>query len=595
MTIYFYTTGNDGQQHVFDNRNDADDFTRSEYKKIHPDAPDESHIDNSWDVAKRGFTDTVKNPVGQTVSQIAKWSGADPQTQKQLYDAGDNLLGKAARAFAAQIGAPKYVQDEFEKAGRYAENAIPVWGQAKYYGKVIGDAVEGTPPSPEDTANPVQDARSITGTESPSGSSTGKKTAQDNATRQNATKPSFNPPQRLEDGRIGYPLSPTQPPKLPASDKNPTQSSADNATLEHPAETSDARSSGKRPADAGPDEAPSTKRPASSPAEVENSAHPQRPADSTTDQPVTSGTNPTDKQWQWEWDSSSPLSPTQLDQLGQWDSSDLLSILDGLEKPGIPEGTAVSAGSPRQGPSGVPQNSPESYPATYLDLDSGAVYVTKGVGQQAGQTGVNPSTSSITAGKPSDIKPDTHSAPERTSQADNPESNPTWTGGDVRDLKIDARHGNADCGQFAAGNATGGYRVGSLDPVGTNHQVPDVRSPMGFNPAHGFSANDMIAAPVPIMAEGVAYVDLNTGAFHYGKLVGQSIMQTDANQYGRYGVGGTLSHYKMNNGRLEFIGQRGIQPVRHLSSIKDFVQYCRTHYDMSNALFFFCRFHKDGA
>jgi hypothetical protein len=95
---------------------------------------------------------------------------------------------------------------------------------------------------------------------------------------------------------------------------------------------------------------------------------------------------------------------------------------------------------------------------------------------------------------------------------------------------------------------------------------------------------------IPGMAEAVAFLDINTSAFHYARLVGQGVMQTDANRYDEPGMGGTLSHFKMNSGKLDFVGQRGIQPVDHFPTLGDFVQYCQSRYEMSACLFFFCRF-----
>lgn len=205
--VLVYTTGNDGRRSVFDNRKDADEFTWKEYKATHPDATEQGHTDNNWDVFKRGLTDTVKNPLGETISQIAKWSGSSPQTQRGLYASGNNPLGYAAKELGAAAGASAKVQDELEEGGGLVESAIPAWGQARFYGEMTGDAANGKPPSLGDARNIAQDAKSI--------SATNLSPARRNITQENTEKPSFNPPRRLGDGRIGYPLSPTRAPRLP--------------------------------------------------------------------------------------------------------------------------------------------------------------------------------------------------------------------------------------------------------------------------------------------------------------------------------------------------------------------------------------------
>jgi len=160
--MLIYTTGNDGQVRTFDSMEKANEFTWQEYKKTHPDAPEQAHVDNNWDVFSRGFSDTVKNPLGQTASQIGQWSGASPATQKELYKAGNNPLGFVARELGAAAGASDGVQSALETAGGILESAIPAWGQARFYGNIIGNAAQGQPPSPEETQNMAQDTRAVT-------------------------------------------------------------------------------------------------------------------------------------------------------------------------------------------------------------------------------------------------------------------------------------------------------------------------------------------------------------------------------------------------------------------------------------------------
>ena len=122
---------------------------------------------------------------------------------------------------------------------------------------------------------------------------------------------------------------------------------------------------------------------------------------------------------------------------------------------------------------------------------------------------------------------------------------PTWSFGDQRDLR-NLPGGNADCGQHAAGDVSGEYEVGSVDPngVSANDQVPAVRTPFDFIPEHGLLLDGMLHHVVPPNAQAVAFVDILTRAFHYGKLEPRnSVSQTDANRY-MHGEGGTYSHFR---------------------------------------------------
>lgn len=175
--------------------------------------------------------------------------------------------------------------------------------------------------------------------------------------------------------------------------------------------------------------------------------------------------------------------------------------------------------------------------------------------------------------------------------------NGTWSQGNQRGLgsnvgKVGGE--NADCGQHAAGNVAGGYRVGSVDPNGGVDQVPDMRTPMGFNPAHGLIAANFRIAPVPANAQGVAYLDTANGSFHYARITGQGLTQTDANRAGDPGMGGTFARFLPGpDGRpsLDNLGaQRGVQPVRNLQDVNEFVNYCGQHYNLDTGFFYFCKF-----
>lgn len=179
--------------------------------------------------------------------------------------------------------------------------------------------------------------------------------------------------------------------------------------------------------------------------------------------------------------------------------------------------------------------------------------------------------------------------------------NGTWSDGNQRGLK-NLPGGNADCGQHAAGDVAGAYRVGSVCPRGGVDQVPAYRRPMmdeppgGFIPAHGLIAPTFMLAKIPANAQGVAYVNVQTGAFHYAKLTrqGQGLTQTDANQADNPGMGGTYIVFSPGPGGTpslqEVAGQRGVQPVRAMQDRNAFINYCDKNYSLQDGFFFFCKF-----
>jgi len=170
--------------------------------------------------------------------------------------------------------------------------------------------------------------------------------------------------------------------------------------------------------------------------------------------------------------------------------------------------------------------------------------------------------------------------------------NGTWSKGSQRGLE-NLPGGNADCGQYAGGNISGSYMVGSVSPNGGIDQPLAIRSPIGFDAAHGLVHQQFRIALIPATAQAVAYVNVQTRAFHYARISGGTITQTDANRRMDLGMGGTYAHFAPVDGKPSldnFRGQRGAQPVRELQDLGQFVDYCNQHYDIQNGLFFFCRF-----
>jgi hypothetical protein len=152
-------------------------------------------------------------------------------------------------------------------------------------------------------------------------------------------------------------------------------------------------------------------------------------------------------------------------------------------------------------------------------------------------------------------------------------------------------HGEADCGQFAAGSHQ--YRGLSLDPT-SGFPAPQVALvPSDMHAIHGRSGASFAASPVPPNATGVAFQSLDTGAFHYGRINRSAnsgrvtgVSQTDANRHSEPGQGGTFRNY---NRRGELIGQVALQPVERLRDHADFVAYCQRTYP-GNGIFFFTSF-----
>lgn len=172
--------------------------------------------------------------------------------------------------------------------------------------------------------------------------------------------------------------------------------------------------------------------------------------------------------------------------------------------------------------------------------------------------------------------------------------NGTWSFGNQRGLgKLPG--GNADCGQHAAGGVAGGYMVGSIDPFGGADQPLAYRTPSAFDrDAHGLPDGLFRIVPIPPHAQAVAYLNKATGAFHYARITGQTLTQTDANQAHRPGMGGTFLRFGRGpNGTASLdnlVAQRGVQPIQEMPDLNAFVNYCGQHYDLQNGLFFFCRF-----
>jgi hypothetical protein len=172
--------------------------------------------------------------------------------------------------------------------------------------------------------------------------------------------------------------------------------------------------------------------------------------------------------------------------------------------------------------------------------------------------------------------------------------NPTYSVGDQR--RAHNIGDLADCGQYASGVRSGPYYVGSIDPQTGARQPLAQRSPRDFIANHGRLSFFFAGTPVPAGAQGLAYYDRTTGGFHYARIERDAagtmtgISQTDANAYGALNNGsGTFTMARADN-LANILMVRGVQNVRRMQTVQQFVAYCQQNYNNAPYLFFFCYF-----
>lgn len=152
----------------------------------------------------------------------------------------------------------------------------------------------------------------------------------------------------------------------------------------------------------------------------------------------------------------------------------------------------------------------------------------------------------------------------------------------------------ADCGQYAAGSTS--FSVRSVHPSnGTAGAYGASTRPADMEATHGLSAGGFSAAQVPREANRVAYQNLATGSFHYGRIHRDRhgrvshLTQTDANRHSQAGQGGTYRTFSTRRGSLSLTAQRGVQPSEQLNSHRSFVRYCEETYGPGNGIYFFAQ------
>jgi hypothetical protein len=200
---------------------------------------------------KRGFSSGMKNPVGSVMKIIGRAAGAAAATNERLAEIGDKPIGELFAATGKAAGVSEGFTGKLKSAGGAVEYLIPLWGQVRFYGKLAGKAVDGEAPSPNDVINVLGDQKNMASgagrnirpepepvekapeskPETRSETKPETKPSRENKpadrdSTQSSTKyppqgqsmPWFKPPQKLPDGRTGYPAGPTEPPRLPDKD-----------------------------------------------------------------------------------------------------------------------------------------------------------------------------------------------------------------------------------------------------------------------------------------------------------------------------------------------------------------------------------------
>jgi hypothetical protein len=126
---------------------------------------------------------------------------------------------------------------------------------------------------------------------------------------------------------------------------------------------------------------------------------------------------------------------------------------------------------------------------------------------------------------------------------------------------------SADCGQFASGSSGGNYLVGTVSHLTNDTSQLSYLAPYQFEQTHGLTRDEFIGSTLPSRAQGITFLDVNTRAFHYGKINPDgSISQTDANLFGFF------------NSELENY-QRASMDIITLEDKNTFVTYCDIMYD----------------
>jgi hypothetical protein len=152
--------------------------------------------------------------------------------------------------------------------------------------------------------------------------------------------------------------------------------------------------------------------------------------------------------------------------------------------------------------------------------------------------------------------------------------------------------GRADCRQYAA--ELNSYRVGTIDPLSLEKSPLDVVSPTSFWAIHGWIGTLFPDLNIPADAQGVAYNDpvqpVGSWAWHYGRIERNpvtrqfsGITMTDANRSDDRAMGGAFITFDAN---MAPVAQAGVQPIRELATVADFVNHCEQYYNPQGLYFF---------
>lgn len=105
--------------------------------------------------------DKLQNPLGTMLETLGLVSGLSPEHSRRLFEAGNNPLGKFAAIVGKDAGASQDTQENLKRMGEYAEGAIPVWGQARFYSGLVGKAMKGEAPTANEYHGIAMDAKDI--------------------------------------------------------------------------------------------------------------------------------------------------------------------------------------------------------------------------------------------------------------------------------------------------------------------------------------------------------------------------------------------------------------------------------------------------
>lgn len=153
----------------------------------------------------------------------------------------------------------------------------------------------------------------------------------------------------------------------------------------------------------------------------------------------------------------------------------------------------------------------------------------------------------------------------------------TYTGGPQGALG-DADYNDADCGQYAHGSVV--YHMNSVNPQSGEVSSEGTRFVLQLNSANKMPAASFVRQPIPAAARAVAFVEPNSGAFHFARVVrtqdGRAYFShTEASTHDEMGGGGT---FRIHDLQMNTYAQRGVAPTETFATPTAFAAYCQRKY-----------------